>query len=489
MPSIGLVGGGFVSESSFVDDQRTVNFFPEITPSGRGRVSAVLYRTPGTKSRLTGFNGAGRGCLALNDHVFAVMGTYLYDITNGWIINATYGPIATDGKPVHMAANPDQLFVVSAGLGYILEAGVLTQVVDPDFPVNAIAVGYVNGYFLALTTNLGAVGHSNALYYSAVGDGTSWDALDFIEVLASANSLVGLAVDNQQIFIFGTEITAPFQLVGGAIPFVPILGAATPVGLAATNGVVVTDNSPFIVGRNKDGNGIIYRVNGYDPQRVSNHDIEKAIQSYGDISDCVASSMQINGHTFIQFSFPSVVDPTGNVVGATWRMDAATPGIWHEALRWNSEIARYEEHTCRYTAFAFNKHVGLSRDASEILEISQNFLDDDGDSIHRLRRCPHLFDPISNSRMYYSDLELLLPPGLSANATLVPTVMMRFSNNWGKTWSNIMSRVVGVTGEFGAHVFFNRLGSARASRVFEFTVTDAYDWVFADALCNYHRGR
>lgn len=491
MPSIGLVGGGFISESSFVDDQRLVNFFPEIVSSNRGRVKATLYRTPGLESRITGLNGACRGALGLNNHAFAVMGTYVYDITlvaGVWTVNATYGPIATDGKPVSMAANPDQLFIISAGLGYIIEAGVLTQIVDPDFPADAKMAGYVDGYFLAMTTNLGAVGHSNAMYFSAVGDGTSWDALDFIEVLASANSLVGMVVDHQQVLLFGTEVTVPFQNVGGSIPFVPVRGAAIDKGLAATFATADADNTTYFIGADKNGGAMAYRLEGYSPVQVSNHDIEAAMQRYGDISDCVGSSFQINGHTFIQFSFPSVTDSNGNIVGATWRMDAATPGMWHEALYWDLALGLYKEHLCRYHVYAFNKHVGLSRLLGTVYEMSQSFLDDAGAFQRRLRRCPHIFD-MDQGYMYYSDLRLVGPTGTSTDATLDPKVMLQWSDDWGQTWSNTLTRSLGITGKYNVTVRFNRLGKTDSSRVFEFTTTDKYDYVFADAICNFHRGR
>lgn len=490
MASIGLVGGGFVSQSAFVDDQKLVNFFPEIVSSNRGRVQAVLYRTPGLLRRITGFNGVGRGALALNGHAFVVMGAYVYDVIAGWTINATYGPISNaDNSPVSMAANPEQLFIISDGLGYIITAGVLTQIADPDFPADAKVAGYVDGYFLAMTTNFNDVNHSNAMYFSAVGDGTSWDALDFIEVLASANSLMNMVVDNEQVFLYGTEVTVPFQNVGGLIPFLPIKGGTINLGTVGNTAAVVASNSTYFVGANKEGGPMIYRLVGYAAQRVSNHDIETAIQGYGDVSDCVASSFQINGHTFVQFTFPSVMDPVSGLVGATWRMDVATPGMWHEALSWNGTLGQFEEHLCRHFVYVFDKHLALSRSSGIVYEMNQSFLNDDGATIRRLRRCPHIFEPSEDSRMFYPSLRLVLPTGTSTDLTLDPKVMLQWSSNWGQTWSNVLTRSVGVTGDYTREVLFNRLGSAVSSRVFEFTVTDDYDWVFTDAQCPFHRGK
>lgn len=56
-----------------------------------------------------------------------------------------------------------------------------------------------------------------------------------------------------------------------------------------------------------------------------------------------------------------------------------------------------------------------------------------------------------------------------------PRVMLRLSNDGGKTWITEPWRAAGKVGEFYRRVRWNRLGSARR-RVFEVSVTDPIPW-------------
>ena len=56
-----------------------------------------------------------------------------------------------------------------------------------------------------------------------------------------------------------------------------------------------------------------------------------------------------------------------------------------------------------------------------------------------------------------------------------PQVMLRVSNDGGKTWISESWRSAGKTGEFYRRVRWNRLGAGRR-RVFEISVTDPIPW-------------
>lgn len=56
-----------------------------------------------------------------------------------------------------------------------------------------------------------------------------------------------------------------------------------------------------------------------------------------------------------------------------------------------------------------------------------------------------------------------------------PEIMLRISNDAGKTWITEQWRSAGKTGEWLKRVRWNRLGAARR-RVFEVVVTDAVPW-------------
>jgi len=61
-----------------------------------------------------------------------------------------------------------------------------------------------------------------------------------------------------------------------------------------------------------------------------------------------------------------------------------------------------------------------------------------------------------------------------------PQMMLRTSNDGGRTWGTERMRSAGKTGEYGKRIRWTRLGSGRR-RVFEVSVTDPIQWNLTDA--------
>jgi hypothetical protein len=192
---------------------------------------------------------------------------------------------------------------------------VFAQIGDPDFP-GAVTVGYVNGYFVFNEPN------SARVWVTALYDGTDIDALSFASAEASPDNVVSLIVDHKEIWIFGNNSTEVWYDAGQPdYPLAPIQGAFLETGCAAPYSVAKMDNSVFWLAADARGYGMVYRARGYQPQRISTHAIEYAIQTYSTISDAIAYTYQQDGHFFYVLTFP-----TANV---TWVYDAAT-NMWHQ---------------------------------------------------------------------------------------------------------------------------------------------------------------
>jgi hypothetical protein len=65
------------------------------------------------------------------------------------------------------------------------------------------------------------------------------------------------------------------------------------------------DNTVYWLGGDADGGGIVWKLNGYTPERVSHDGLEYAIQNYARTDDAQAYSYQQEGHTFYVLTFPS----------------------------------------------------------------------------------------------------------------------------------------------------------------------------------------
>ena len=86
-----------------------------------------------------------------------------------------------------------------------------------------------------------------------------------------------------------------------------------------------------------------------------------------------------------------------------------------------------------------------------------------------------------NERQFFRSFELDLERGLGTSGQAEdPQVMMRMSNDGGKTWGIERWRSAGKTGEYRRRVHWERLGMSRR-RVFEVVMTDPFSWKLIDA--------
>jgi hypothetical protein len=294
-----------------------VNLFPEIVPEA-GKEPAFLNRAPGLKLLNTIGDGPIRGLWAFssNDGVaFVVSGTQLYKITTSYVATLI-GAVAGTG-PVSMADNGTQLFIACNGPSFIYNANTnaLGPITDPDFP-GAQTVCYLDGYFVFNQPN------SQLMWVTQLLDGTSIDPLEFVSTEGSPDGLIAVAANFREVWAFGTNSIEVWYDSGATdFPLQRIQGAFNELGCAAPYSVAKMDNGLFWLGRDRRGQGIVYRANGYAGARISTHAVEWQIQQYADLSDAIAYTYQQDGHSFYVLVFPSA--------NTTWVYDAATQA-WHE---------------------------------------------------------------------------------------------------------------------------------------------------------------
>jgi hypothetical protein len=107
----------------------------------------------------------------------------------------------------------------------------------------------------------------------------------------------------------------------------------------------------------------------------------------------------------------------------------------------------------------------------------------DGSVIRRVRRSPGFFTegrPFTYRRL---QLELEVGLGLQSGQGSTPIVMLRTSDDGGKTWSRERHASAGAIGKYLTRVFWTRLGTAR-DRLFEVSVSDPIPWRIIDCYVN-----
>jgi hypothetical protein len=115
-----------------------------------------------------------------------------------------------------------------------------------------------------------------------------------------------------------------------------------------------------------------------------------------------------------------------------------------------------------------------------IYALSNTEYTENGTTIRRLRRCPHLTSDFN--QVFFELLQLQFQPGvgLSTGQGSDPQAMLRWSDDGGSTWKNEHWKTIGKIGKYENRVIWRRLGHAR-DRVFEVVVSDPVKAVIVSA--------
>ena len=277
---------------------RLVNAIPETLADGaRNRV--VIKRAPGLNLVADAQRANCRGMLAVG-------GQTLVAFTNRLVVMqpSGTGPFAVtdlgafDGDvPVTMAKNnktpnPD-IVAVSENGGFILStSGPPVSYTDPDLgSPNSVCFG--DGYFF-FTYGDGTVIASGL-------NTTDVDPVDYATAEAKSDVLLRGVFFRQELFLMGSASIEVWQNTANETGFPFSRSTVIPRGLIGQWAVAGWEdgwaNTLIWVGDDK----IVYRMNGYSPERISTFDIERAIEAVaaaGNASTIKASVFMADGHAY-----------------------------------------------------------------------------------------------------------------------------------------------------------------------------------------------
>jgi hypothetical protein len=454
----GFVGPSYKHRSLNIECERCINLYPETIESGRGKEGEVtaLIATPGLLLLSTIGDGSIRGqWWTSTGAYYVVSGDTVYKLDSGW--NGTeIGTLDTGAGPVSMADNGTSLVIVDGIKGYVvtLSSDAFAEISDGDF-LPADQVVFQDGYFIFNRSGTGQ-------FFISGLNSTDFDALDIATSEGQPDPIIAILSDHRDLWLFNAQTTEVFFNSGDAdFPFQRVQGAFIEHGCAATFSVAKMNNTVFWLGRDDKGQGVVYMAQGYQPQRISTHPVEQAIQSYDDISDAVAYCYQQDGHHFYVLNFSSA--------STTWVYDAST-GMWHERVYTND--GQFERHRADNHAFAHGTHVVGDYVTGRLYELSPSTYSDNGDEITRQRITPHVSSGLKG--VTYNSLQLDIEAGVGIDGSGQgddPQAMLRWSDDGGRTWSNEKWVSFGAIGQTKTRAIWRRLGMAR-DRVFEVTITD-----------------
>lgn len=470
----GFVGPSYVSQAATFDQEELINWYVEVAEIEGATSRKALYPTPGVIEIASVPGGSGRGHLAVGSLEFAVIGDQFIQIDIAGNITVR-GTVVNDGLPATLCENGNpafEVFITSGRNGYIYNYAttVFTQVAALNG--KATKGGFLEGYFIALDP------FTASLYASELYDGLTWNTgTSFAQRSLAADPWISFVISNRYIYLLGTETSEPWFNNGGSpFPFAPDPSGFFEFGCSGTFSSAVVDSAPVWLGRSKDGSGMVMRANGFNPEVISTYPIQRLINDLGlsggfAVGGIIASTYNDLGHTFYILSFP------GSNLTLAW--DSSNPNVaegWAKRGTWISEENHFGPWRPCYHVQVFRQHRWLDISTGSIYQMDSTFGSDvEGREIRRLRRAPALVKELK--RIFYPAFELDLEPGLGNTVAPGnnPQVMLRQSNDGGKTWGNERVRGAGMTGQYGRRVRWNRCGAARR-RVFEVSVTDPIPW-------------
>ncbi len=465
MEGIPLLSGAYQAKSIIASGQRCVNLYLENNPSDiKSPFPTTHYGRPGKISRWKPLApGAGRGLYcASNGNLYATVNDTVYLIHAAYNYNIV-GQIMVGTTPVSMADNgvtggAEIALVDGTATGYSINmnTNAMAPIVDlSGLFTGADVVAYLETFFIFNTvpnTQNFVITQPNSL---------TFDALDVAAKSAYADNLITLGVRSKELWLMGNKSSTEPWFLSGALdfPFESIPSTFIPYGCAGKYSLTFADAALYWISINQQGRAIFVKSDGYNPKRISTHAIEKEVQGYATIADAIASSFQIEGHTFVVWSFPTA--------NKTLVFDQATEQ-WAQWAYTDGDGNLNRDRACFY-ASAYNTNFAQDWQTGEVYEILGEVYDDNGTEITFIRGFPVVQKELN--RITHNTLRAYMEMGTEPDPNAdEPVVLLYVSDDGGRSFYDPIEMPLGNQGEYDNVAQATRLGQAR-NRVYELVWT------------------
>jgi hypothetical protein len=472
-PYVGWVGDAYTARSERFNASQTINMYPEkndaaLSPAKESQI-AVLMSVPGKTLRWdsqlnTGVRGLWQPSNSPNV-AFAVIGSSLYRITSGvdpetglyFGVTLVAGQLITSSGQVSIADNGQQVVIVDGTYGYWVDIGgsTLTQITDGHF-YPASSVDFIDGYFVFNRSG------TTQCFYSDLYS-VAFPTLNLFAKTSSSDNVVGLKVNVGQIYLFGEKNTEVWFNAGGAVtPFSRVSGKFIPFGCVASHTIKNLNGTIIWLGRDNQGSGMVYTLNGDVATRISTHAVEFSLQEAGaDLSASTAYTQQIDGHMFYCLQVPGL--------GKTWCFDMTEPA-WH-VRQTNRNGVTSNDRAINHMFFN-GEHIVGDDQTGQLFVLDFETYTDGEYPLVRTRQAPHVSKQLD--RNFFNMLEVDFKFGVGTNGEgygTNPVAVLNISDDGGLTFGPDISVELGKIGQYLVRAQWWRLGYS-ADRVFRVSVSD-----------------
>lgn len=399
-----------------------------------GRTNWVLYPTPGEVLFASIGGSAPRGQFTAGSISYAVVGTSLYSVT-------TLGSVATLGTiegslPVDMFFNGAQLTVVAELKSYSYDqtSNVLSEISDPNFERAS------SGDSLA-SYDIFAVAGTGKIRWRLVNTAT-FNANDFATAEAEPDNLRAVRKVGNEVALLGYTSTEWWYPTGDSSPgnqFAKTSTAAVSIGCDARDTALVLDSGLTWVGRDgKAGGRAVYRAQGYSPRKISIPQIDVLLEQVSDPTRLNAFARQEAGHLYYVLNNPGEW---------SFEWDIST-NQWYP--RKSGSFSIFDDVTGGWDATTFtvngSKQI-IGKSDGNLYELQTGTYTADGEYIHREVTSPTIHNSGRRGFMGNLELDIETSVALESGQGSNPLMVMSYSKNGGKSWSQPRTAEMGVVGQ------------------------------------------
>jgi len=436
-------GPGFYVRTTFgAPPLGLVNLYAEAAPNQKDR-QYTLNPTPGLTAYQS-LSGTIRGIFyqqgVFGNDIFVVHDANLSRINEAGVVTAVSASVAGTEAVSAAFSTIDEMILVAGGNVYSYD-GTTFATETVDAALNFVSAAYIDGRFVVVPND------SSRFYWSNVLT-TTFDSLNFATAEFSGDDLVALVSQRNAIVLFGTNTTEVWVSTGDAnAPFQRDTRGIIEKGCIGPRAAVLVNQAIVWTGADR----VVYRLDGYQATPISTPAISEKMGS----ADTRMSFYIEDGHQFVLVSQPD----------SAYVFDTST-GEWHE---------RRSRNTDGYIPYAYvfrgGNHYAASRYNGNIYTQSKTVYTEDGNI---LAREASVFVP-SQSAISCDTVVLdgARGAGLIAGQGENPIILLDWSDDGGKSYTNARNLYPGRVGEFSTRMFTTRLGTLRPpGRVFRVRFTD-----------------
>jgi hypothetical protein len=442
------------TRSPVVSKERLVNWYL-VQNEQNAKYPFALYPTPGLTLFNSDMGGPCRGIYHMGPYLYVVSGNSIFLLdSNG--SSTELGEIDGTGM-CQMADNGTHVLVVARRYAYAVNQDECLQIAEAGL----VGAASQDGYGVAVKNG------TDQFYWSDVDDMTTWGGSSFSSADAKGDLAVGVASLARNMWVFGKRtIEIMYNAALSSQPFVRGQGGFLEVGCLSPGSIAVGNNTLFWLGHDYQ----VYMARGFEPTVVSPPWVTRVIEGLSGTESAEAFVYLQRGHTFYVLTFSN----------KTIVFDMNT-GKWHYRKSHGLDRWRVQGH-----AFAWGKHIVGDCVNGNIYELDLDTYSENGTTISREADSAPIH--AGGQRMVMDELFVDMDYGVGLDGSAQgsdPELMMRTSDNGGRTWSNERIGTIGKLGEYDVQARFHNMGQFR-QRLIRIVVSDP---VFACVVGAYMRAR